>query len=155
MTVSKCQRNEVQTLTLPYHHLNKANKNLTFWMDNTTFRWMLENCRLTSLNYPIQSKIIVVVGRCIPYLITIFWRNQNVDNIFSWSQQHYTHIDPLEHAVLPKHGPHVIVVRLFHPTEWYSSIFERWTFIPNVFHPPCVSGVDSLVEFIEFIIDTS
>ena len=26
----------------------------------------------------------------------IFWRNQTVDNIFSWSQQCYLHIDPLE-----------------------------------------------------------
>ena len=56
----------------------------------------VEYCRLTSLNYPIQRKIIVVVGRCIPYLITIFWRNQTVDYIFSWSQQRYRHIDPLD-----------------------------------------------------------
>jgi len=38
MIVSKCQRNEVQTLTLPYHHLNEANKNLTFWMEQKNFR---------------------------------------------------------------------------------------------------------------------
>jgi len=50
---------------------------------------MFESCRLTSLNYLIQRKTFVVVGRCIPYLITIFWRNQTVDNIFSWSQQRY------------------------------------------------------------------
>ena len=62
---------------------------------------MLGNCHLTSLNYPIQRKIIVVVGSCIPYLITIFWRNQIVEYIFSWSQQRYPHIDPLEHVVLP------------------------------------------------------
>jgi len=71
---------------------------------------MLGNCRLTSLNYLIQSKIIVVVGRCIPYLITIFWRNQTVDYIFCWSQQRYSHIYPLEHVVLPKHALHVFVV---------------------------------------------
>jgi len=58
-----------------------------------------------------RGKTIVVVGRCIGYLITILWRNQTVENIFSWSQQRYTHIDPLEHDVLPKHAPHIIVVR--------------------------------------------
>jgi len=38
MIVSKCQRNEVQTLTLQYHRLNEANKNLTFWMEQNHFR---------------------------------------------------------------------------------------------------------------------
>jgi len=116
---------------------------------------MFGNCCLTSWNYPIQRKIIVVVWRCIPYLITIFWRNQTFDDIFSWSQQHYPHIDPLEHVVLPKHVLHVFVVHLFHPSEWYSPLVERWTFIPNVFHPSCVSGVDYLVEFIQLILETS
>jgi len=41
----------------------------------------LESCHLTSLNYLIVRKIIVVVGRCIPYLITIFWWNHTVDYI--------------------------------------------------------------------------
>jgi len=38
MIVSRCQRNEVQTLTLQYHHLNEANKNLTFWMEQKNFQ---------------------------------------------------------------------------------------------------------------------
>jgi len=38
MIVSKCQRNEVQTFTLQYHHLNEANKKLTFRMEQYNFR---------------------------------------------------------------------------------------------------------------------
>jgi len=83
----------------------------SFEWNNNTSGWILGNYRLISLNYPIQRKIIVVVGRCSPYLIMIFWRNQTVDYIFSWSQQRYPHIDPLEHVVLPKHVLHVFVVR--------------------------------------------
>jgi len=47
MIVSKCQRNEVQTLTPQYHHLNEANKNLTFWMEQKNFQ---ANARVLPIN---------------------------------------------------------------------------------------------------------
>jgi len=75
---------------------------------------MLESCCLTGLTLSnFRGKTIVVVERCIPYLITIFRRHQTVENIFRQSQQHDKHIDSGEQVVLPKnreHATHVVVV---------------------------------------------
>ena len=62
-----------------------ANHYLIFERNKRTTGWMLENCCLTGLTLSnFRGKTIVVVGRCIPYLITIFWRNQTVETIFSY-----------------------------------------------------------------------
>jgi len=75
---------------------------------------MLNSCCLTGLTLSnFRVKTIFVVGRCIPHLITVFWRNQIVENIFRQFQQRDKDIDPQEHEVLPKnreHAPHVVVL---------------------------------------------
>ena len=95
-----------------------------------TSGWMLESYCLTGLTLSnFRGKTIVVVRRCTRkgecYLITIFWRNQTVENIFSWSQQHDKHIDPWEHDVLPKnreHAPHVFT----RCNELYAWLQKSW-----------------------------
>jgi len=52
MIVSKCQHNEVQTLTLQYHHLNEANKNLTFLMEQKHFRAYAEDLPFNKFELP-------------------------------------------------------------------------------------------------------
>jgi len=69
--VLKCQKNEVHSLTLQYLHLNQPNKNLIFWMEQWNYRVKAWELSFNKFEFPFQGKTIVVVERCIPYLITI------------------------------------------------------------------------------------
>jgi len=71
MMVLKCQKNEVHSLTLQYLHLNQPNKNLIFWMEQWNYRVKAWELSFNKFEFPFQGKTIVVVERCIPYLITI------------------------------------------------------------------------------------
>ena len=80
------------------------------------------------------------------------WQNQTLQNIFRRSQQRSFHLNSREHAfmiIFGEHATHAVIVC----QHYLFSLQIIGTCILKVFHPPCVSDVESLIDFVQLILE--
>ena len=154
--VFKCQRNEVHSLTLQYFNLNQPNKSLIFTKEKHEWWANVEDLSFDKFELPhFRGKTIVVVGMH----LTLTNDDLMVESSCWWYLQLISATLPAYQSTRRWCAPKTCSSRFrrsLNPPKWMILFPRRALDVyTNVFHPPCVPGVDSLVEFIKLILETS